>query len=114
MTDLSLTNVGNLNQSNLTNAERLKRAAAQFEAQFLNILMKDSKEFFKDESEDALFGESPALGQFKDLLHNALVERSAGGAGIAQMLVDSLDPDGASQPAPAATPIDPGKAESDD
>ena len=90
MTDLSLTSVGNLNQANMSNEERLKRVAAQFEAQFLNILMKESKDFMKDESDDAIFGDSSALGQFQDLLHNALVERGAGGMGIAQVLVDSL------------------------
>ena len=52
--------------------------------------MKDSKNFLKDESDDAIFGDSPAMSQFQDLLHNALVERSAGGSGIAQMLVDTL------------------------
>ena len=53
--------------------------------------MKDSKGFMRDESDDEIFGSSPALEQFQDLLHNALVEKGAGGMGIAQVLVDSLN-----------------------
>ena len=103
MSDLSLTNVGNVQQANLSDQERLKRVAAQFEAQFLNILMKDSKGFMRDESDDELFGTSPALRQFQDLLHNALVEKGAGGMGIAQVLVDSLSPSTATSDASPST-----------
>ena len=90
MGDLSLTEVGNLNQANLSNDQRLKRVAAQFEAQFLNILMRESKGVVDDSSDDEMFGSSPALGQFQDLLHNALVERGAGGMGIAQVIIDQM------------------------
>ena len=90
MSDLSFTDVGNLRAEHLTDAQRLQRVAAQFEGQFLQILLRESKGTFDDESGDAIFGDSPAVAQFQDLLHGALVERGAGGTGIADLLVRHL------------------------
>ncbi|TVR43653.1 MAG: hypothetical protein EA402_09120 [Planctomycetota bacterium] len=91
MSDLSLTDVGNLNQAGLSERQRLERVAAQFEAQFLQLLLKESQAW-NDGDDDDIFGSSPALDQFQDMLHSALAESSAGGMGISEMIVRQMLP----------------------
>lgn len=95
MSDLSLTSEGNLRAAGLSHQQQLRRAANQFEAQFLQIVMKESRTGIDGESDDALFGDSNALNQFQEMLHSSLIERSAGGMGIAEMLVRQLTDQGA-------------------
>ena len=91
MSDLSLTDSGSLHAFQGSEMERLRRAAAQFEGQFLEIIMRESRGALADDEDgDAIFGGSPALEQFQEMLHGALVERSAGGMGIADLVVQQM------------------------
>ncbi|TVR11106.1 MAG: hypothetical protein EA401_11765 [Planctomycetota bacterium] len=89
MSDLALTESGRLH-AGLPDEQRLRRAADQFEAQFLEILMRESRAGREEGGGDQIFNESPALNQFQDMLHGALVERSAGSMGIADMVVEQI------------------------
>ena len=88
MTDLSITRAGAFLQQAGNNEEKLKQAAAQFEALFLNQLMKQGKSFGGDEG--SIFGNSAAERNYKELLNNALAEGAAGGIGVADAILDQL------------------------
>ena len=88
MTDLSVSRAGAMNQQNSDHEQKLQQAAAQFEAIFINQLMKQGKAFGNDEG--AIFGNSPAERNFQELLNNALSEGAAGGIGISDTILDQL------------------------
>jgi Rod binding domain-containing protein len=77
----------------------LHRAAQQLESVFLQQLMQrmDAVDFTDP---DSPFAKSPAEDQFQQMLHGALAERAAGGAGIADLVYRQLAP----KPRPGAAP----------
>lgn len=89
MSDLALTESGRMH-AGMPPEQRLRRAAEQFEAQFLEILLRESRSGQEDGDGDQIFGESPAVNQFQEMLHGALVEGSAGSMGVADMVVEHI------------------------
>ena len=88
MTDLSITRAGAFLQEAGNDRQKLRQAAQQFEALFINQLMKQGKSFGAEQG--ALFGNSPAERNYQELLNNALAEGAAGGIGIADAILDQL------------------------
>lgn len=70
-------------------AAGLRKAAEQLEGQFVRLLFAQMGKVDLA-GEDAPFGNSQAEQQFRDLLHDALSERAAGGLGIADAIVRQL------------------------
>ena len=88
MSDLSLTSAGNLQSGDYES--KLRKAAAQFEAQFVNILLKESRQAREATGEGGLLGGSAAGRQFNDLFDSAVAEQAAGDMGIAEILVQQI------------------------
>lgn len=88
MSDLSLTSAGNLRTPATADHERLHKVAQQFEAAFVQQLMKPLEDQQLDE--DPLLGGDPATSKFRGLYHQGLSEQSAGGLGIAEMVFKEL------------------------
>ncbi len=87
MSDLSLTAAGRIEAGN-NEPRRLRQAADQFEASFLQQLLKPLDESTVDE--DPLIGGDSATNAYKGLYHRALSEQSAGGLGIADVVFNEL------------------------
>ncbi|MHC5068341.1 MAG: hypothetical protein ACYTF0_07100 [Planctomycetota bacterium] len=89
MSDLAIGQAGRLDGGD--RRERLEQAAAAFEGFFLREILSatESKGMF-GERQGALFDDGPAGNQFKALLNDALIERSAGGIGIAELIVQHV------------------------
>ena len=88
MSDLSITSDGRLPGINHDERSRLQQAAKQFEASFIDLLFKDMER--KTIDDDPILGGDNATEQFTGLLHRGLSERSAGGLGIANMVMREL------------------------
>jgi Rod binding domain-containing protein len=88
MSDLAITSDGSLGAPGGNDTARLKRAAAQFEAAFLELLFKDLEE--RPIDDEPLLGGDSATSQFKGLHHRGLSERAAGGLGIADLVFKEL------------------------
>lgn len=86
--DLSLTSAGSLPDIHADPSTRLRKAATQFEAAFVQMLFQTMDEQKIDE--DPLIGGDSASNQFKDLYHTGLGERAAGHLGIADMVFREL------------------------
>lgn len=87
MSDLALTSAGRLDATAAPEA-RLRQAARQFEAVFLREIMKPLDE--AEGGDEALLGGDSASQQYRQMLHGALAEQSAGGLGVADTLVRAL------------------------
>jgi peptidoglycan hydrolase FlgJ len=87
MSDLSLTAAGRID-SRSTEPRRLRQAADQFEASFLQQILKPLEEATVDEQ--PLIGGDSATNAYKGLYHRALTEQSAGGLGIADVVFNEL------------------------
>lgn len=87
MSDLALTSVGNL-RAVTGDQERLRKAAQQFEAAFLQKLLQPLDEQQVDE--DPILGGSSAEKNFRSLYHQGLSEQVAGGLGIAEVVFKEL------------------------
>jgi Rod binding domain-containing protein len=74
-----------------------EKAASQLEAYFLRRMLSEVQ------TGDALTGSGFAGGMFKDMLDEALSDSmaKAGGIGIADAVIDQIDPDGAARLEPA-------------
>ncbi len=68
--------------------ERLKKAATQFEVEFVRLLFKDLEQSPIDD--EPLLGADPGSKQFTQLYHDSLGERAAGGLGIADLVFHEL------------------------
>lgn len=80
--------------------ELLKKAATQFEAQFVRLLFQDLERTPIDE--EPLLGDDPGSKQFTQLYHEDLGEKAAGGLGIADMVFRELSARaGLGQPPPS-------------
>jgi Rod binding domain-containing protein len=88
MSDLSVTSEGRLPSINQDDKSRLKQAAKQFEASFIDLLFKDLERRTIDD--EPILGGDNATEQFTGLLHRGLSERSAGGLGIADMVMREM------------------------
>jgi Rod binding domain-containing protein len=101
--DLSLTSAGNLPGIDADQTTRLRKAATQFEAAFVQMLFQ-TMDAQKIDDEPLLGGDS-ASDQFKDLYHTGLGERAAGHLGIADMVFRELSARaGIAAPRPPAGP----------
>lgn len=87
MSDLSLTAAGRID-SGSNEPRRLRQAADQFEASFLQQLLKPLEDSKVDE--EPLIGGDSATNAYKGLYHRALSEQSAGGLGIADVVFNEL------------------------
>lgn len=87
MSDLSLTSIGNLRGA-AGEQERLRKAAQQFEATFLQKLLQPLAESQVDDQ--PLVGGSSAEKTFRSLYHQGLSEQVAGGLGIAEVVFKEL------------------------
>ncbi len=88
MSDLSLTSAGRLPSVSLDDPKRLRAAAIQFEAAFLQELFKPLADNPLDDQ--PLFGGDSATAKFKSLYHQGLSEQAAGGLGIADLVFQEL------------------------
>lgn len=88
MSDLSLTIGSGLPGPGGDQRERLKKAATQFEVEFVRLLFKDLEKTPIDD--EPLLGEDPGSKQFTQLYHDSLGERAAGGLGIADLVFREL------------------------
>jgi Rod binding domain-containing protein len=88
MSDLSITESGRIPTINAGISERLGHAARQFEAAFIDLLMKDLERQPIDE--EPMLGNDPATQQFKSLFYRGISEQSAGGLGIADIVMREL------------------------
>jgi Rod binding domain-containing protein len=88
MSDLALTAAGRLPTVSANDAERLRTAAQQFEATFLQELLRPLSDSPVDDQ--PLLGGSSAAAQFKSLYHQGLSEQIAGGLGIAELVFHEL------------------------
>ena len=88
MSDLSLTAAGNLRAPATADHERLHKVAQQFEAAFVQQLMKPLEDQQLDD--EPILGGDPASKNFRSLYHQGLSEQSAGGLGIAEMVFKEL------------------------
>ena len=86
--DLSLTSAGQIPGIDADQTKRLRQAANQFEAAFVQMLFQ-TMDAQKVDEEPILGGDS-ASNQFKDLYHTGLGERAAGHLGIADMVFREL------------------------
>ena len=87
MSDLSLTQIGNLH-GGAGERERLRKAAQQFEGTFLQKLLQPLAESQVDE--EPLLGGSSAEKTFRSLYHQGLSEQVAGGLGLAEVVFKEL------------------------
>lgn len=87
MSDLALTRLGSLGAAN-GEQERLRKAAQQFEATFLQKLLQPLAEQQVDD--EPLLGGSSAERNFRSLYHQGLSEQSAGGLGLAEVVFKEL------------------------
>ena len=85
MDHLALTNDGSLRNLKAGDPRSLERATKQFEGLFLSMMMPKKEDSIA--GGDALLGDSAGLRQWNEMLQSALIERSAGGLGIGEMLV---------------------------
>jgi Rod binding domain-containing protein len=88
MSDLSLTSAGNLRVPATGDQGRLHKVAQQFEAAFVQQLMKPLEDQQLDD--EPILGGDPATKNFRSLYHQGLSEQSAGGLGIAEMVFKEL------------------------
>jgi Rod binding domain-containing protein len=88
MSDLSVTSEGRLPSVNQDEKSRQKKVANQFEASFIDLLFKDLER--RNIDDEPLLGGDNATEQFTGLLHRGLSERSAGGLGIADMVMREM------------------------
>lgn len=88
MSDLPLTIPGALPGPDGDQRERLKKAANQFEVEFVRLLFKELER--KPIDDEPLLGEDPGSQQFTQLFHDGLGERAAGGLGIADLVFREL------------------------
>lgn len=88
MSDLALTQGGGLRAGGGDKVAHLHKAAAQFEATFLQQILKPLDEHTIDD--EPIIGGDSATSQFKSLYHSALSEQSAGGLGIADLVFKEL------------------------
>jgi Rod binding domain-containing protein len=88
MTDLAITRDGQLGGPGDDPQARLRHAAGQFEASFMQLLFQTQDEASAEDP--PLLGGSAADQQFKELFRSALSERAAGHLGIADLLVRQL------------------------
>lgn len=88
MSDLSLTAAGRIDPGGNHEPKRLRQAADQFEAAFLQQLLKPLDESTVDD--EPLIGGDSATNAYKGLYHRALSEQSAGGLGIADVVFNEL------------------------
>lgn len=88
MSDLSLTSAGRLPFVSHDDAKRLRSAATQFEAAFIQELFKPLAENPIDD--EPIFGGDSATSKFKSLYHQGLSEQAAGGLGIADLVFQEL------------------------
>lgn len=88
MTDLALTQSGSLRANGGDQVARLHHAAAQFEATFLQQILKPLDEQSIDD--EPIMGGDSATSQFKSLYHRSLSEQSAGSLGIADLVFKEL------------------------
>jgi Rod binding domain-containing protein len=88
MSDLSITESGRIPTIHAGNSARLEQAARQFEASFIDLLMKDLERQPIDE--EPMLGNDPATQQFKGLFYRGISEQSAGGLGIADIVMREL------------------------
>jgi Rod binding domain-containing protein len=112
--DLSIGGDGGMTQAT-DPAKRLRLAANQLEGMFIKMLF-ERVEAGSLAGDDPIFGKSPAEQQYKQLLHGALTERSAGSMGLADAIFHQLAvkaglptglPAGTMPAAAAATPPEP-------
>ncbi len=88
MSDLALTHSGGLRAGGSDQVARLQKAAAQFEATFLQQILKPLDEQSIDD--EPILGGDSATVQFKGLYHRGLSEQSAGSLGIADLVFKEL------------------------
>jgi Rod binding domain-containing protein len=88
MSDLSLTSAGNLRVPATGDQARLHKVAQQFEAAFVQQLMKPLDEQQLDD--EPILGGDPATTNFRSLYHQGLSEQASGGLGIAEMVFKEL------------------------
>jgi len=88
MSDLALTSAGRLPLASRDEVKRLRAAATQFEAAFLQELFKPMAENTIDDQ--PIFGGDSATAKFKDLYYQGLSEQAAGGLGIADLVFQEL------------------------
>jgi Rod binding domain-containing protein len=98
-TDLAITGDGRLGGPGDDPQARLRHAAGQFEAAFVQLLFQASDQ--SEEEDPPLLGGGAADQQFKELFRSGLSERAAGHLGIADLLVRQL---GSPRATPRATP----------
>jgi|GEM_PF-6749738 Rod binding domain-containing protein len=101
MTDLAITNDGQLNVPTANSHTRLVHAAQQFEASFIQLLFQTGDT--SDSEDPPLLGGSSADTQFKELFRSGLSEKAAGHLGIAQMLERQIEGHGATTHHPGTT-----------
>lgn len=75
--------------TNGTQPERLRKVAEQMEAVFMRTLLAEVRQHDLVD-EEGPFAVSNAQSQFQELLHAELADTSAGGLGIADMVVRQL------------------------
>ena len=88
MSDLSLTAAGRVPLAARDETQRLRAAAIQFEATFIQELFKPLAEGSLDDQ--PIIGGDPATAKFKGLYHQGLSEQAAGGLGIADLVFREL------------------------
>jgi len=88
MSDLSLTSAGNLRVPAIGDQAGLHKVAQQFEAAFVQQLMKPLDDHHLDD--DPILGGDSATTNFRSLYHQGLSEQAAGGLGIAEMVFKEL------------------------
>jgi Rod binding domain-containing protein len=98
MTDLAITGDGRLGGPGDDPQARLRHAAGQFEAAFVQLLFQTQDQ--AEEEDPPMLGGGAADQQFKELYRSGLSERAAGHLGISDLLVHQL---GSHRPTPPAT-----------
>jgi Rod binding domain-containing protein len=88
MGDLAITGDGRLGGPGDDPDARLRHAAGQFEAAFVQLLFQTGDT--AEDEDPPLIGGSAADQQFKELFRSGLSERAAGHLGISDLLVRQL------------------------
>ena len=89
MSDLSLTSAGRIDSDVRNDDTRLEQAGRLFEALFIQQMF-GREQPYADDPRSRLFDEGPGERTARELLHQALGEKTAGSLGIADMLVERL------------------------
>ena len=87
-TDLAITSDGRLGGPGDDQQARLRHAAGQFEAAFVQLLFQTQEQ--AEDEDPPLLGGGAADQQFKELFRSGLSERAAGHLGISDLLVRQL------------------------